>query len=331
MSKSHPIVECIAQVSVGRDSENLRGLAAALSSIPDCYLLRQDTHPDTQQAVLTLAGQPDAVFAGAYQLYAYAALHPDPQQDQADDSRIDAVTVCQFVPISGVKEKDLMAQAQVLAQRVAQDFHLPVFLDVQSAASPDQKVLADIRRGAYQGLAEKLRGSVAQPDYGPALPHPQLGATVIAVHPFHIAWNINLAPGASPEQAHTLAAKLSGNGPEGTPGLFPGLMATGERTAPNDRWQISCDLINPDKTDLARVYLTAVNLATGLGTRVTGSELLGLIPEKYLRKAGKSFSFDGDREGEIEAAVTILGLGDLAPFNWRERVLEEVLRSASAD
>ena len=94
-----------------------------------------------------------------------------------------------------------------------------------------------------------------------------------------------------------------------------------------NRCQISCNVVDADATDLTKVYLTASSLAEAMGAKVTGSELIGLIPEQYLRRAGKSFCFGGDREEELDAAVSVLGLADLAPFDWRERVLEELIDS----
>lgn len=327
MSKSHPIVECVVNVSEGRDPELLRELAGVIDEVQDCYLLHQDTGSDTHRTVFTFAGSPEGVLEAAYQVYAFAAQHLDMQLHRGEHPRLGAVDVCPFVPISGISEEDLMARTQVLAQRVAQNFNLPVYLYERSATSPQRRNLAHIRKGEYEGLADKLQDPDWQPDFGPASPNPTLGATVMGVRPFLIAWNINLATDGSLEVARKLARKLRGSGYRRRPGLFPGLKAIGWRMDEYDRCQVSCNVVQPDKTDLARVYLTAVNLAESLGTRITGSELIGLIPEQYLRKAGKSFCFGGDRIEEIEVAVTVLGLNDLGPIHWRERVLEEVLRT----
>jgi glutamate formiminotransferase len=331
MPKSHPIVECVANVSEGRDEAHLSKLAKVISDVPGCYLLHRDSGADAHRTVFTFAGTPEGVLEAAYRLYAFANAHLDMRLHQGEHPRLGAVDVCPFVPLSGISEEDLKARTQVLASRVAQDFNLPVYLYEISATSPARSNLANLRRGEYEGLAAKLQDPAWPPDYGPRQPNPKLGATVMGVRPFLIAWNLNLAPDGSLAVARQLARKLRGSGYRGTPGLFPGLKAIGWRMDQYDRCQVSCNVVQPDKTDLARVYLTAVNLAASLGTSITGSELIGLIPEKYLRKAGKAFCFDDNRIEEMEAAVMVLGLDDLTPFNWRERVLEEVLqRTASA-
>jgi glutamate formiminotransferase len=150
---------------------------------------------------------------------------------------------------------------------------------------------------------------------------------VLGARPFLIAWNINLAEGVPVAIAKQLAVKLRGSGSKGQPGLFPGLKAIGWHIPEFNRCQISCNVVDADATDLAKVYLTATSLAEALGASVTGSELIGLIPEQYLRRAGKSFCFGGNREEELDAAVAVLGLADLTPFDWRKRVLEELLDS----
>ncbi|SEQ52119.1 glutamate formimidoyltransferase [Neolewinella agarilytica] len=319
-----PLVECIVNVSEGRDAATLAAFAAAIQAVDGCQLLHQDSGEGAHRTVFTFAGSPDAVFEAAYHIYKVAAERIDMRRHKGEHPRIGAVDVCPFVPISGISMEELVARTQVLGELLGQSLGIPVYLYEASASAPHRKNLADIRRGEYEGLPEKIKDSDWQPDYGPAL-NERFGATVLGARPFLIAWNINLAPEVSLATAKALAAKLRGSGRQGTPGLFPGLKAIGWHIEEFGRCQISCNVVDADKTDLARVYLTSVNLAEGMGGRVTGSELIGLIPEKYLRKAGKAFCFDGSREGELEAAVAVLGLSDLEAFDWRERVLEELV------
>lgn len=320
-----PLIECIVNVSEGRDASVLQSFSDAITAVPDCQLLHTDTGAGAHRTVFTFAGPPDAVFKAAERVYETAEEYIDMRKHQGEHPRIGAVDVCPFVPIRDITLADLVARTQVLGEVVGRRFHTPVFLYEASASAPHRKNLADIRRGEYEGLPAKTALPAWQPDFGP--PHnDRLGATVIGARPFLIAWNINLAPGATVTQAKQLARRLRGSGYRGEPGLFPGLKAIGWHIPEFNRCQISCNIVDPDNTDLARVYLTAVNLAETAGVRITGSELIGLIPEKYLRKAGKSFSFSGDRAEELDAAVTVLGLDDLKPFDWRERVLEEAIQ-----
>ena len=324
MSASHPLVECIVNVSEGRDEDVLAALTAGITSVAGVTLLHRDVGPGAHRTVFTFAGPPDAVFLAARRLYAVAAERIDMRRHAGTHPRLGAVDVCPFVPLRGITREELVARTRVLGEELGAELKIPVYLYADSASAEHRRNLADIRRGEYEGLAEKITSPEWQPDYGPAL-NPRFGATVLGARPFLIAWNINLSEDATLAQAKDLAARLRGSGRRGQPGLFPGLKAIGWHIEEYGRCQISCNVVDADRTDMARVYLTAVNLAEGMGARVTGSELIGLIPEKYLRRAGKAFTFGGGREEQLEAAVDILGLGDLGTFDWRERVLEELL------
>lgn len=320
MPKAGPLIECIVNVSEGRDAATLAALAAAITEVPDCQLLHQDTGAGAHRTVFTFMGSPDAVFTAAYRIYKVAAKNIDMRLHQGEHPRIGAVDVCPFVPLRGITMEELVARTQVLGKDLGEKLGIPVFLYEQSASAPHRKNLARIRKGEYEGLAARADHPDWQPDFGPAL-SPAFGATVLGARPFLIAWNINLAEGVPLKTAKDLAAKLRGSGRAGTPGLFPGLKAIGWHIPEFNRCQISCNVVDAEKTDLAKVYLTAVNLADQVGAKVTGSELIGLIPEPYLRKAGKAFTFSGDREEELATAVAVLGLDDLTAFDWRERVL----------
>ena len=326
MSVDSPLLECVVNVSEGRDPSLLDRFSEAIARVPACHLLHRDVGHGAHRTVFTFAGTPDAVMEAAYAVYALALRRIDMRRHTGTHPRSGAVDVCPFVPVAGIHMEEVVARTQVLAKRIAQDFSLPVLLYGRSASHPDRANLAALRRGEFEGLAEKLSDPRWQPDFGPARPHPTLGATVMGARNFLIAWNINLAPDATPDQARRLAAKLRGSGSGGRAGLFPGLRAIGWYIAEYGRCQISCNVIDPDRTDLARVYLTATALARALGLTVTGSELIGLIPSRYLLAAGRPFTFGADEASVMDAAVTVLGLADLRPFDWRERVLEEVYR-----
>ncbi|THH34908.1 glutamate formimidoyltransferase [Neolewinella litorea] len=329
MPDQPPLVECVVNVSEGRDATTLDAIVAAVSAVEGCHLLHRDVGPGAHRTVFTFAGTPEAVFSAAEKVYSVAAERIDMRQHRGSHPRSGAVDVCPFVPISGVDMEELRARTRVLAQVVAERYDLPVFLYASSASVPGRSNLAEVRRGEYEGLAAKLQLPDWQPDFGPAVPHPRLGATIMGARPFLIAWNINLAPEATLAQARQLAGRLRGSGVKGRPGLFPGLKAIGWHIEEYGRCQVSCNVVEPDNTALARVYLTAVSLAEGMGVRVTGSELIGLIPARHLRAAARGFCFEGGYEEEMDTAVTVLGLNDLRPFNWRERVLEEVYRAAA--
>lgn len=329
MSTPPPLVECVVNVSEGRDRLVIDAFAEAIAAVPDCYLLHRDVGHGAHRTVFTFAGPPEAVFAAARRVYEAADACIDMRQHRGTHPRSGAVDVCPFVPISGVTREDLLARTQVLAQWVGTRLHLPVYLYADSARDASRRNLADIRRGEYEGLYNKMKGAEWQPDFGPAVPNPALGITVMGVRPFLIAWNINLEPAATLGQARQLAARLRGSGAAGRPGLFPGLKAIGWHIAEYGRCQISCNVVEPAVTPLAKVYLTATGLAAEMGVKVTGSELVGLIPAEYLRAAARNFCFGDDEEEEMETAVSILGLSDLEPFSWRKRVFEAAYRDAA--
>ncbi|MEM9527898.1 MAG: glutamate formimidoyltransferase, partial [Bacteroidota bacterium] len=318
---SQPLIECIVNVSEGRDAAVLADFAAAINSVPSCKLLHQDTGAGAHRTVFTFAGPPTAVFTAAKAIYKVALDKIDMRQHQGEHPRVGAVDVCPFVPIKGITMEEIVARTQVLGEELGAKFGVPVYLYEASATADYRRNLATIRKGEYEGLAAKVQDPAWHPDYGPLL-NEYFGATVLGARPFLIAWNINLAQGVSLTVAKKLAAKLRGSGTKGQPGLFPGLKAIGWHIPEFGRCQISCNVVDADQTDLAKVYLTAVHLAAALGAKVTGSELIGLVPERYLRRASKAFCFSGDRTEELDTAVTVLGLADLEPFDWRERVLE---------
>ena len=336
MPVARPLVECIVNVSEGRDAAVLATIAAAIRAVPGCYLLHQDTGAGAHRTVFTFAGAPDPVFAAARRVYEVALERIDMRRHHGAHPRIGAVDVCPFVAISGVTQQELVARTQVLAEDLGRLLGIPVFLYEDSAKTPDRRNLADLRRGEYEGLATRATDPAWQPDFGPAV-HPTFGATVLGARPYLIAWNINLGAATPLSLAKALAAQLRTSGrapsPAGAarkPGLFKGLKAIGWRIPEFDRCQISCNVVDAETVDLARVYLTAVHLAATHGATVTGSELIGLVPEKYLRKAGRAIEFSGDAAAEVRAAVDLLGLNDLAPFDPTDRVLEWRLKAVAA-
>ena len=328
MPAADPLIECVVNVSEGRNPETLEALTLAIEQVPECYSLHRDVGVGAHRTVFTFAGPPEAVFEAAFAVYAVADERINMGKHRGEHPRIGAVDVCPFVPVAGITMQEVAAGAQEFGHRVAEAFQLPVYLYAGSARTPDRFNLADVRRGEYEGLMAKLADPVWQPDYGPAVPHPTLGATVIGARPFLVAWNINLSSTATLTQARQLAARLRGSGSRGRPGLFAGLKAIGWHIAEYGRCQISCNVVDPATVPLAKVYLTAANLAADMGISVTGSELIGLIPETYLRSAAKGFCFSGTRDEEMYAAVAVLGLDELGAFSWRERTLETVYRAA---
>ena len=330
MSLPEQLIECVANVSEGRDGGTLDLIADAIDSVPNCFLLHQDRGHGAHRTVFTFAGTPMAVMDAAYHIYKVSAERIDMRNHRGTHPRVGAVDVCPFVPIKGINVSEVVALTQVLGKRLGEDLNVPVYLYEASASAEHRRNLADVRRGEYEGLISKSRLPEWVPDFGPIY-NERFGATVLGARRFLIAWNINLAPGVPLSTAKRLAARLRGSGSAGEPGLFPGLKAIGWYIEEFGYCQISCNVTDPDSTNLARIYLTAVNLAAALGAGVTGSELIGLVPQKYLRAVGKQFCFSGNQRDELRAAVSILGLDDRGEFDLEDRVLEMRLRNQLGD
>ena len=318
-----PLLECVLNLSEGRNEPLLTEIAGAIAAIPGCKLLHQDTGAGAHRTVFTFAGRPEAVFAAARRVYELAVERIDMRRHTGEHPRLGAVDVCPFVPIRGIELAEVAARSREFGETLARDLNIPIYCYEASASADYRRSLASIRKGEYEGLPQKLGDPRWQPDYGPTDFRPRFGASVLGARPFLIAWNINLDAGASPILAKTLASRVRARG-----GLFTGLRAIGWYIPEFGRCQVSCNVVDPDRVDLARVYLTVANLAQAAGHRVTGSELIGLIPERYLRGAAAAFAFEPlSRAEELNLAVDVLGLNDLAPFDWRERVLEELLEA----
>ncbi|MEM9835378.1 MAG: glutamate formimidoyltransferase [Bacteroidota bacterium] len=323
---SSATVECVVNVSEGRRPEVITAMANAIRAEAQVQLLHQDVGEGANRTVFTFVGTPAGVEDAAYRLYLLASHYIDMRLHYGEHPRMGAIDVCPFIPINGCSIADCVALAHRLAKRVWDDLGVPVYLYEAAATAPHRKNLAHVRRGEYEGLAQKHRHPAWRVDYGNEGWNPRSGTTIIGARPFLIAWNINLAT-TEVSIAKKLAGKIRESGhrqtlPNGKktrqPGLFPGLKAIGWFIEEYGRCQISTNVVDPDRVNLLTVYQRCERLATELGTRVTGSELIGLIPRKYLLAASV--------DGTYDSAIQQLGLDDLTSFNPNERVLEEVMQ-----
>lgn len=327
----YPLIECVANVSEGRRPEILAALAKAIESVKSVKLLHQDTGAGANRTVFTFAGPPEAVYEAAFQLFKSAASQIDMRQHTGTHPRMGVVDVCPFVPVRDCELEDCALLARRLGERVWVELNIPVYLYESAATAPHRHNLAVVRKGEYEGLAEKMQLSDWHVDFGTTDWNPVSGTAIIGARPFLIAWNINLST-ADPKIARELAARLRGSGrlvkdEKGQKtrllGLFPGLKAIGWYIEEYCRCQVSTNVVDPERVNLLEVYQKCSQLAAELGTRVTGSELIGLVPTKYLLAAAES-ELVGPTA--YDQAVKNLGLDDMEAFDWKERVLEEILK-----
>jgi glutamate formiminotransferase/formiminotetrahydrofolate cyclodeaminase len=193
------LVECVPNFSEGRDARKIQQITAAIEAVPGARLLNVEPGVDTNRAVVTFVGAPDAVAEAAFRAIAKAAEVIDMAAHQGAHPRIGATDVCPFVPVDGVTMDDCVVIARAVGERVGRELGVPVYLYEAAATRPERRNLADIRKGEYEGLAKKLADPAWAPDFGPAVFHARSGATVIGAREFLIAYNINLN---STDKAH---------------------------------------------------------------------------------------------------------------------------------
>jgi glutamate formiminotransferase/formiminotetrahydrofolate cyclodeaminase len=344
------LVECVPNFSEGRDREKIKAITQEIERTPEVRLLDVDPGESTNRTVVTFVGSPEGVGEAAFRAIRKAAELIDMRQQKGAHSRIGATDVCPFVPVSGVTMEDCVQLARDLGERVAKELGIPVYLYEEAAQKPERRNLAIIRAGEYEGLAEKLKDPEWAPDFGDPVFNPRAGATVIGAREFLIAYNINLNT-RDRRLAHEIALNLRESGraqrdaqgnivrdsqgkPIAMPGRFPHVKAVGWYIEDFGVVQISINFTNYKISPVHLVFDEAVKEAEKLGLRVTGSELVGLIPKEallmagryYLEKQGKS---PGVPEDElVRTAVRSLGLSDVVPFSPDKKIIEYQFKEA---
>jgi glutamate formiminotransferase/formiminotetrahydrofolate cyclodeaminase len=330
------LIECVPNFSEGRDRAVIDAIAAEIAASPGAVLLDVDPGAATNRTVVTFIGGPDAVEEAAFRAIRKAAALIDMSRHRGEHPRLGATDVCPFVPVAGATMDDCVAIARRLGKRVGEELGIPVYLYEAAATRPQRRSLADIRKGEYEALAEKIKDTAFAPDFGPARFNERSGAVVIGAREFLIAYNINLNT-REKKLANAIAQALreagkSKKSADGTttnvPGRFKECRAVGWYIEEFGRAQVSINLTNYKVTPLHAVFDAACEEAAKLGLRVTGSELVGLIPrdallaagDHYLAKQGKT---TGVPEKErVHTAVLSLGLSELQPFDARRKVIE---------
>ncbi len=339
------IVECVPNISEGRDREKIDAIAQAAAAVPGVQLLDIDPGVDTNRTVITFAGPPEAVLEGAYRLIKKASELIDMSTHQGAHPRMGACDVCPFVPVSEVEMRECVSLAKNLGERVGSKLGIPVYLYEHAATTPERKSLADIRKGEYEALPEKLKSEKWKPDFGPSSFNKRSGATVIGARPFLIAYNVNLNT-QNKKIANKIALEIRESGQplrdehgkiikDATgksalkPGLFQHCRAVGWYIDSYKCAQVSINLTDYTVTGMHHVFDACDEVARKLGVRITGSELVGLLPKQALLDAGKHYlqrqgAFSAVSESQIlDTAVRSLGLSELGPFKLKERIIEE--------
>jgi glutamate formiminotransferase/formiminotetrahydrofolate cyclodeaminase len=342
------LVECVPNFSEGRDPEKIRAITCEIEAVAGVKLLDVDPGASTNRTVVTFIGPPEAVTEAAFRAVAKAAGLIDMRAHKGAHPRLGATDVCPFVPVSGVTMEDCVRLAAELGRRVADELGIPVYLYEAAARTPGRRNLAAVRAGEYEGLAEKLKDPRWAPDFGPAAFNPKSGATIIGAREFLIAYNINLNT-RDRRLAHEIALSLresgrakrdkagnlvkdAGGSTVKVPGKFKEVKSVGWYVEDYGVAQISVNFTNYRVTPVHAVFDEARRLAGKLGLRVTGSELVGLIPKEALLMAGRYYLLKqrkspGVPEEElVRVAVRSLGLSDVVPFDPEKKIIEYQFR-----
>ncbi len=338
------IVECVPNFSEGRDPQIIDQITQEIEKVDEVTLLDVDPGKDTNRTVVTFVGSPEGVVEAAFQAIAKAAAVIDMSTHSGAHARMGAIDVCPFVPVSGVTMEDCVELSKQLGKRVGEELGIPVYLYEKSATKPERENLANIRQGEYEALPEKLKDPEFKPDFGPAKFNKRSGATVTGAREFLIAYNINLntrrlkfakeiafsirEKGCYKRDKNNKIIKDKNGNKICVPGKFKHCKAVGWYMEDFGRAQISMNLTNYNVSPPHKVFDECCKLAADLGVRVTGSELVGLIPLQALKEAGRYFlhkqgKTTGVPESElIHIAVLSMGLSDLYPFEKEKKVIE---------
>ena len=338
------LVECVPNISEGRRPEVYEAAAKAAASVPGVTLLNVDPGAETNRTVITFVGEPEAVLEGAFRLTARAIELIDMSTHHGAHPRIGAVDVVPFVPLSGVTMEDCVALAHRLGERVGNELGVPVYLYEYAASQPARRNLADVRAGEYEGLADKLRDRAWKPDFGPASFMPRSGGTVIGARRFLVAFNVNLntldkrlanrvaldvrEKGRMRRDEHAQPVLDATGNPVWDPGILKSVKAVGWVIPEFGCAQISMNLTDLDVTPLHVAFDTCDERARERGLRITGSELVGLVPKSALLAAGRHYlramgrSTGVPESALIHVAMRTLGLSEVKAFDPAERIIE---------
>lgn len=344
------LIECVPNFSEGRDENIIKSITSVIETVEGVKLLDVDPGKATNRTVVTFVGNPENVIEAAFLAIKKASELIDMTKHSGEHPRMGATDVCPLIPISNITIEETVEYSKKLAERVANELSIPVYLYESAATSPKRRNLSTIRSGEYEGFAKKILDPEWKPDYGKAEFNIKSGATVIGVRDFLMAYNVNLNT-KSTRKANAVAFDVREQGrikrigdpvtgeivndengnPVRIPGSLKEVKAIGWFIEEFDIAQISMNLTNYKVTPLHIAFEEVVKKAHERGLRVTGSEIVGMVPLKvmldagiyFLKKQGRSH---GISEKEIiHIAVKSLGLDELYKFDPNKKIIEYAL------
>ena len=349
------LIECVPNFSEGRDLDIIRQITDAIVSADGVTLLDVDPGASTNRTVVTFVGSPETAAEAAFRGIQKAAELIDMRKHKGAHPRMGATDVCPFVPIDNVSWEEAIACANKLGKRVGEELNIPVYLYEKAAKNKSRSNLAVIRAGEYEAFVEKIQNSAWKPDFGPSVFNERSGATAIGARAFLIAYNVNLNTKAV-RRAMSVAFDVRENGriktedgmpsgkpvldqngePVRVPGILKHVKAIGWYVEEYGIAQVSMNLTNIQETPLHAAFDACNESATKRGLRVTGSEIVGMLPKKCLVDAGKYFlrkqkwSEGASEEELIDIAIRSMGLNELKPFDPKEKIIELKMDSATS-
>jgi glutamate formiminotransferase / formiminotetrahydrofolate cyclodeaminase len=344
------IIECVPNFSEGRDMGIIKQITDVIESVEGVKLLDVDPGKDTNRTVVTFVGNPEAISEAAFRSVKKASEIIDMSKHHGAHPRMGATDVCPFVPVSGITMEETVAYAHKVAERIGNELGIPVYCYENAAFKEERRNLANCRSGEYEGLIKKLSDPVWKPDFGPSVFNKQSGATAVGARDFLVAFNVNLNT-TSTRRANAIAYEVREKGrPEREgdpvtgkivkdkngekvmiPGSLKSVKAIGWYIKEYGIAQISMNLTNISVTPVHIAFDEVCHKADAMGVRVTGSELVGLIPLKSLLDAGRYYLAKQRRSGGIsddeliKIAIRSMGLNDIHQFKPEEKIIEFVM------
>lgn len=327
------ILECIPNFSEGQHEPVLDAIRQAIAVVPGQQLLHMDPSPSANRTVFTFAGEPEAVVTAAYEAIRTAADLIDMRFQKGAHPRLGATDVCPLVPLQGMSMEEAVYWSRMLAQKVGETLHIPVYLYEHAALENHRRALPDVRKGQYEGLAAKMQQPGWQPDYGPSYWESiaQTGATIIGARDVLVAFNISLNT-----KDERIAAHIARQMRSSSKGLLPALRAIGWYMEDFECAQVSMNLLDYRVTSPLTVWETCRSLAALCGLEPIGCEVIGLIPEACVLEAGmKKQATDQSMPATtlskaelVQSGIDYLGLDRVKPFVATEKILEYALMKA---
>ena len=345
------LIECVPNFSEGRNMNIIKQITDEIEKVEGVKLLDVDPGAATNRTVVTLVGTPDEVCEAAFRAVKKASQIIDMSKHKGEHPRMGATDVCPLVPVSNISMEETVEYARKLAKRIGEELEIPIYCYENAAFTEERRNLATCRSGEYEGMAEKLTIPHWKPDFGPAKLNVKAGVTAVGARDFLVAFNVNLNT-TSTRRANAVAFDVRERGrskregdpvtgkivkdEKGKPVMIPGSL----KCVKGIGWfieeygiaQISMNLTNISITPVHIAFDETCKKAEARGIRVTGSELVGLIPLQAMLDAGKYFlrkqerSLGVSQDELLKIAVKSMGLDDLKPFNPKERIIEFILQ-----